>query len=72
MFYRENDIIKSYAGLGDVMTVYNASEIDSIPIYSLKFKGETLPRFSKTKCSEFDGDCLKLVQKRFDMYFVQY
>ena len=60
MFYREYDTIKSHAGEGDMMTVYNASEIDSVPIYGLNYKGDTLPRFSKTYCNEFDGDCLKL------------
>ena len=54
------------------MTAYNASEIDSVPIYGLRYEGNAVPRFSKTACNEFDGDCLMLAQKHLDMYFVQF
>ena len=50
-------------------TVFNASELDSVPLYNLGYMGRRLPRFSKTTCNEFDGDCMKFAQKYFDLSF---
>ena len=38
--------------------VLNASQLDSVPMYTPMYMNRNLPRFSNTTCSEFDGDCL--------------
>ena len=50
--------------------VFNASQLDSVPMYNLYYMNESLPRFSKTICGEFDGDCLKFIQKHLDIFVV--
>ena len=72
MINHENDSISSYPTKGDMMIVHNASEIGSVPLYSLVYKGENLERLNNKTCSEFDGDCLLFAQKHFHIYFEQF
>ena len=58
MINYDNDSISEYLTGGDMITVFNASQLDSVPMYNPSYMGKNLPRFSNTTCSEFDGDCL--------------
>ena len=40
-------------------------------MYSFKHEMRNIKRFDNKMCKEFDGDCLKFVQKHFIMNFEQ-
>ena len=40
-------------------------------MYSFKHEMRNIKRFDNKMCKEFDGDCLKFVQKHFIMFFEQ-
>ena len=58
MFIYGNDSVTQFPTGGDMITIFDASQLDSVPMYSPLYKGHFLPIFSKTTCKEFDGDCM--------------
>ena len=62
-----NDSVTQYPTGGDMITIFNASQLDSVPLYNPIYIGRPLPRFSKTTCIEFSGDCMMFAQKYLDL-----
>ena len=71
MFTKGNNNNSSFTTDGDMITIHNASIMDSFPMYSFKHEMRLIKRFDNKMCKEFDGDCLKFVQKHFIMFFEQ-
>ena len=69
MFTKGNNSNTSFTTEDDMITVLNASKLDSFPMYTIIHKSNTIKRIDKKLCKVFDGDCLKFVQKHFIMYF---
>ena len=52
-----NSTLADFKAIGDV----HMDDIDSYPVYAIKYKGENVPPRSTTMCGETDGDCMKFV-----------
>ena len=55
----------SFSDLG----VKTLKEVDSIPMYNVRYKGEHLSRTSMKVCGEFNGDCYQFVSKYLDIFW---
>jgi hypothetical protein len=74
MFTYANNSISADTTTVDLteLGVKTMHEIEAIPMYNLRYKGEHLPRTSLELCGgEFKGDCFAFAQKYLDMYWIQ-
>jgi hypothetical protein len=52
--------------------VKSLTELNSIPMFNLRYEGEHLPRVSEKICGgKFGGDCFKFASQHLDMYWEQ-
>jgi hypothetical protein len=73
MFNYLNNSISSNSTEADLVKLGSVTleDIDSIPMYNLRYKGKNLRRESKEVCGEFGGDCFKFAEKYLHMYWTQ-
>ena len=69
MFIFGNNSNASFTTEADMITVYNVSQIGSFPLYGMLHDGYEMKKYDAERCKEFDGDCLKWVDKHFEIYF---
>ena len=52
--------------------VISLTEMNTIPMFNLRYKGKHLPRISEKDCGgKFGGDCFKFASQHLDMYWEQ-
>ena len=59
MFKYQNNYASQNFSAADFKAVYKVTDLNSFPVYSILHEGKVLERYHKTKCQEYEGDCLK-------------
>jgi hypothetical protein len=72
IYYKRNNIQEnvSVANLTETGEI-KLSEMGMLPFIAPYYKGDIIPRNSSTMCEEFEGDCMKFVDKHLKIKWIK-